>query len=37
MRGRFGEAPFSADSRYTHVCVEQQGRWRMVAVKARAR
>lgn len=33
MRVRFGEAPFSAHSRYTHVYVEQQGRWRLVAAQ----
>jgi ketosteroid isomerase-like protein len=33
MHGRFGEEPFSASSRYTHVYVEQQGRWRMVAAQ----
>ena len=33
MHGRFGETPFAASSRYTHVYVEQQGRWRMVAAQ----
>src|SRR5262249_33466183 len=33
MRGRFGGAPFAALSRYTHVYVEQQGRWRLVAAQ----
>ena len=33
MEGRFGEAPFAASSRYTHVFVEQQGRWRLVAAQ----
>jgi ketosteroid isomerase-like protein len=33
MRVRIGETPFSASSRYTHVYVEQQGRWRMVAAQ----
>ena len=33
MSGRFGEAPFTVSSRYTHVYVEQQGRWRLVAAQ----
>jgi hypothetical protein len=33
MRARFGETPFAARSRYTHVYVEQQGRWRLVAAQ----
>jgi ketosteroid isomerase-like protein len=33
MRGRFEGTPFSASSRYTHVFVEQQGRWRLVAAQ----
>ena len=33
MRGRFGEAPFSAHSRYTHVYIEQQGRWQLGAAQ----
>jgi len=33
MKGRFGEAPFTASSRYTHVFVEQDGRWRMVSAQ----
>jgi ketosteroid isomerase-like protein len=33
MDGRVGESPFSAKSRYTHVFVEQQGEWRMVAAQ----
>jgi Domain of unknown function (DUF4440) len=33
MRGTFGGAPFTAHSRYTHVFVEQQGQWRMVAAQ----
>lgn len=33
MRVRIGDTPFSASSRYTHVYVEQQGRWRMVAAQ----
>jgi ketosteroid isomerase-like protein len=33
MRGRFGGAPFSAASRYTHVFVWQRDRWRLVAAQ----
>jgi ketosteroid isomerase-like protein len=33
MRGRFGETPFTLGSRYTHVYVEQQGRWRLVTAQ----
>jgi ketosteroid isomerase-like protein len=33
MSGRFGGALFAALSRYTHVYVEQQGRWRLVAAQ----
>ena len=33
MSGRFGGTPFSAHSRYTHVFIEQQGQWRMVAAQ----
>jgi ketosteroid isomerase-like protein len=33
MRGRFGEQPFSAASRYTHVFVWQFDRWRLVAAQ----
>ena len=33
MKGRFGEAPFTASSRYTHMFVEQDGRWRMVSAQ----
>ena len=33
MRGRFGGTPFTASSRYTHVFVEQEGRWRMVSAQ----
>ena len=33
MKGRFGDLPFSVSSRYTHVYVEDQGRWRMVAAQ----
>jgi ketosteroid isomerase-like protein len=33
MRGRLGGVPFAARSRYTHVYVEQHGRWRLVAAQ----
>ena len=33
MKGRFGEAPFSASSRYTHVYVQQKDRWRLVSAQ----
>lgn len=33
MSGRMGETPFVARSRYTHVYVEQQGRWRLVTAQ----
>ena len=33
MRGRLGRVPFAARSRYTHVYVEQHGRWRLVAAQ----
>ncbi len=33
MSGQFGEMPFTVKSRYTHVYVEQQGQWRMVAAQ----
>jgi len=33
MKGRFGDAPFVASSRYTHVFVEQQGEWRLVTAQ----
>jgi len=33
MRGRIGEMPFSANSRYTHVYLEQQGRWRLFSAQ----
>jgi len=33
MHGSFGETPFAASSRYTHVFVEQQGRWRLVSAQ----
>ena|SRR5579871_3695689 len=33
MQGRFGETPFAASSRYTHVYVESQGSWRLVTAQ----
>ena len=33
MRGRFGDAGWSAHSRYTHVYVEQDGRWRLASAQ----
>lgn len=33
MKGRFGETPFTVSSRYTHVFVEEEGRWRMVSAQ----
>ncbi len=33
MSGRINETPFAIRSRYTHVYVEQQGRWRLVAAQ----
>jgi ketosteroid isomerase-like protein len=33
MSGRFEGTPFAASSRYTHVYVERQGRWRLVAAQ----
>ena len=33
MRGRFEETPFTASSRYTHVYLQQEGRWRMVSAQ----
>jgi hypothetical protein len=33
MSGRFGEAPFTASSRYTHVFVRDQGQWRLVSAQ----
>ena len=33
MNGQFGETPFTTKSRYTHVYVEQQGRWQLVAAQ----
>ena len=33
MKGRLGDAPFTAFSRYIHVYVEQQGEWRLVTAQ----
>ena len=33
MSGRFGQAPFATKSRYTHVYVKQEGRWRLVSAQ----
>jgi hypothetical protein len=33
MRWQFGESPFAVHSRYTHVYVQQQGRWRLAAAQ----
>jgi ketosteroid isomerase-like protein len=33
MAGKFADEPFAASSRYTHVFVEHQGRWRLVAAQ----
>jgi len=33
MRGRFGQTPFVAASRYTHVYVLQDGRWRLASAQ----
>lgn len=33
MKGEFGETPFAVHSRYTHVYVQQQGQWRLVAAQ----
>lgn len=33
MTGSFGPNRFAANSRYTHVYVEQQGRWRLVSAQ----
>jgi ketosteroid isomerase-like protein len=33
MHGHYGDAPFITKSRYTHVFVEQQGQWRLVAAQ----
>jgi hypothetical protein len=33
MSGRFGEAAFSASSRYTHIFAKAQSRWRLVSAQ----
>jgi ketosteroid isomerase-like protein len=33
MSGRFGETPFTASSRYTHVLVKDQDQWRLVSAQ----
>lgn len=33
MNGRFGEMPFTASSRYTHVFVKEQTQWRLVSAQ----
>ena len=33
MKGRFGETPFTASSRYTHVFVKEQDQWRLVSAQ----
>jgi len=33
MAGRMGGAPFSAKSRYTHVFVVEDGRWRLASAQ----
>ena len=33
MSGRFGEAVFTATSRYTHVFVKEQSQWRLVSAQ----
>ena len=33
MSGRFGEAVFTASSRYTHVFVKEQNQWRLVSAQ----
>lgn len=33
MRGRFSQTPFVAASRYTHVYVLQDGRWRLASAQ----
>jgi ketosteroid isomerase-like protein len=33
MKGRFGETAFSVSSRYTHVFIEQDGRWQLVSAQ----
>ncbi len=33
MTGRFGEMPFTASSRYTHVFIREQSQWRLVTAQ----
>jgi ketosteroid isomerase-like protein len=33
MKGLFGETPFATRSRYTHVYIQQGGRWRLVTAQ----
>ena len=33
MKGKFEGSPFETSSRYTHVYVEQHGRWRLVSAQ----
>ena len=33
MRGRFGDQPFAAHSRYTHVYVRSGGRWQLASAQ----
>jgi len=33
MNGRFGDGPFTASSRYTHVFVKNQDQWRLVSAQ----
>jgi Domain of unknown function (DUF4440) len=33
MRGRFGDQPFGAHSRYTHVYVQEVGDWRLATAQ----
>jgi ketosteroid isomerase-like protein len=33
MKGRLGDTPFAANSRYTHVFVEQRGEWRLATAQ----
>jgi ketosteroid isomerase-like protein len=33
MYGRFGDVPFTAHSRYTHVYIQQQSQWRLASAQ----
>jgi len=33
MKGRLGDAPFTSNSRYTHVFVSQQNEWRLATAQ----